>query len=184
MKSRDRQYSITLVSLAVHGALMAAIAAPPIAFAQAADTDDVKSLTLPTNFLQVGGEYNSDASDKFGEYNGLNKKGSTFIGDLRLVGGDAYGAGAGTMRYGLSGTDLGTTAGSINASASSQGSWNIGFGYDELRHELTDSYQTPFQGAVGGRNFTLPGDFGVINSGYKPTGFITAPGANDLTAQQ
>ncbi len=184
MKSRDREYSITLVSLAVRAALVATIAAPSVTIAQVADSDDVKALTMPTNFLQAGGEYNSDASDKFGEYNGLYKQGSTFIGDLRLAGGDGYGAGTGTMRYGLTGTDLGTTSGSINASASDQGHWNFGLGYDELRHELTDSYQTPFQGAVGGATFTLPADFGVINSGYKPTGFKTAPGANDLTPDQ
>jgi MtrB/PioB family decaheme-associated outer membrane protein len=172
------------MSLAVPGALAAAIAAPPITLAQDADTDDVKALTLPTNFLQVGGNYNSNASDKFGEYNGLNKQGTTFVGDLSLAGGDAYGSDTGTMRYGLSGTDLGTTAASLNASASNQGRWNLGLSYDELRHELTDSYQTPFQGAVGGNNFTLPSDFGVINTGYKPPGFKTAPGTNNLTAQQ
>jgi MtrB/PioB family decaheme-associated outer membrane protein len=184
MNSRYRQYPITLVSLAVRAALVAAIAAPPIAFAQEADSDDVKALTMPTNFLQAGDEYNANASDKFGEYNGLNKHGSTFIGDLNLAGGDAYGPGTGTMRYGLSGTDLGTTAGALSASASDQGRWNLGLGYDELRHELTDSYQTPFQGFVGGNRFTLPPDFGVINTAYKPAGFATAPGANDLTAQQ
>ncbi|MGA2842061.1 MAG: MtrB/PioB family decaheme-associated outer membrane protein [Steroidobacteraceae bacterium] len=184
MKARDRQFSRKLMSLAVPCALAAAIAAPPNTLAQDADTDDIKALTLPTNFLQAGGNYNSNASDKFGEYNGLNKQGTTFVGDLSLAGGDAYGPGTGTMRYGLSGTDLGTTAASLNASASNQGRWNLGLGYDELRHELTDSYQTPFQGAVGGNNFTLPSDFGVINTGYKPPGFKTAPGTNNLTAQQ
>src|SRR5450631_2179811 len=184
MKARDRQFSMKLISLAVRGALVAAIAAPPITLAQDADIDEVKALTLPTNFIQVGGDYNSNGSDKFGEYNGLNKQGSTFLGDFSLAGGDAYGPGAGTMRYSLSGADLGTTAASLNASASNQGRWNLGLGYDELRHELTNSYQTPFQGAVGGNNFTLPGDFGVINTGYKPPGFTTAPGTNKLTTQQ
>ena len=109
MKARDRKFSVKLVSLAVRGALVATIAAPPIAWAQDAGNDDVTALTLPTNFLQVGGNDNSDASDKFGEYNGLNKKGATFLGDFSLAGGDAYGPGTGTMRYGLSGTDLGTS---------------------------------------------------------------------------
>jgi MtrB/PioB family decaheme-associated outer membrane protein len=184
MKARDRKFSVKLVSLAVRGALVATIAAPPIAWAQDAGNDDVTALTLPTNFLQVGGNDNSDASDKFGEYNGLNKKGATFLGDFSLAGGDAYGPGTGTMRYGLSGTDLGTSAGSVNGSVSDQGSWNLGLGYDELRHELTNSYQTPFQGAVGGNRFNLPSDFGVIDTAFKPAGFKTAPGADDLTAQQ
>ena len=184
MKTRNRPLSKKLVSLAVRGALVAAIAAPPIASAQDAGTDDVKALTLPTNFIQVGGDYNSNQSDKFGEYNGLYKQGAKFLGDLSVAGGDGYGAGTGTMRYALSGTDLGTTAGSLNASVSDQGRWNLGVGYDQLRHQLTNSYQTPFLGAMGGDNFTLPGNFGVINSAYKPPGFKTAPGTNDLTAQQ
>jgi len=185
MKVRNRQFSLKLVSLAVRGALVATIVAPPFAMAQdTSGDDDVKALTLPTNFVEAGDNYNSNASDKFGEYNGLNKQGSTFIGALGLAGGNAYGPGTGTMRYSLNGTDLGTTAGSLNAAVSDQGLWNFGFGYDELRHELASTYQTPFQGAIGANNFTLPADFGVINTGYKPTGFKTAPGTNDLTAQQ
>ncbi|MGC2460083.1 MAG: MtrB/PioB family decaheme-associated outer membrane protein [Steroidobacteraceae bacterium] len=184
MKARDRKFCMNLVSLAVRGALVASIAAPSITLAQDAGNDDVKALTMPTNFLQVGGEDNSKASDKFGEYNGLYKKGATFLGDFSLAGGDAYGQGSGTMRYDLSGTDLGTTSGSVNGSISDQGKWNLGFGYDELRHEFTNSYETPFQGTVGGNNFDLPSNFGVINTAYKPAGFATAPGTNDLTAQQ
>src|SRR5450631_700012 len=90
MKSRDYPNSNMLVSVAVRAALIAAIAAPPITFAQEADSDEVKALTSPTNFLQLGGAYTSEASDKFGEYNGLYKAGAIFIGDLRLAGGDAY----------------------------------------------------------------------------------------------
>lgn len=184
MKARNRHLTRKRVSLAVRCALVASIVAPAFAIAQDNSEDDVKSLTLPTNFVQVGGEFNSNASDKFGEYNGLSKKGPTFLGDLSIAGGDGYGAGAGTMRYTLSGTDLGSTSGSANASVSDQGRWNLGVGYDELRHELASSYQTPFLGAIGGNVFSLPANFGVINTGYKPAGFITAPGANNLTAQQ
>src|ERR1035441_1778355 len=65
MKARDRKFSVKLVSLAVRGALVATIAAPPIVWAQDAGNDDVTALTLPTNFLQVGGNDNSDSSDNF-----------------------------------------------------------------------------------------------------------------------
>jgi MtrB/PioB family decaheme-associated outer membrane protein len=184
MTPRDRPLANFLVAVAVRSALAAAIVSPSLALAQAADDDDVKALTEPLNFLQVGGEYNADASDKFGEYNGLYNKGPALIGDVHLAGGDAYAGGSGTSRYSLNGTSLGTTSGSLNATAASQGSWNIGFGLDDLRHQLTDTYQTPFAGAVGGNNFTLPGNFGVIDTGYKPAGFKTAPGTDQLTAQQ
>lgn len=184
MKVRDKQHTATLLTLAVRGALVAAIVSPTIAFGQDAASDDVKALTMPTSYLQLGGEYNSTASDKFGEYNGLYKPDAMLLGEFGLLGGDSYGAGGGTMRYGLNGAGLGTTSGSINGSVADQGRWNLGFGFDELRHEITDSYQTPFQGVIGADNFTLPGNFGVINTGYKPTGFKTAPGANELTATQ
>ena len=184
MTPRNRHSYKKLVSLAMGGALVAAIAAPPTSWAQDASADDIKALTLPTNFIQVGGDYNSNESYKYGEYNGLYKQGITVLGDLSLAGGDGYGAGTGTMRYELSGADLGTNSGSLNASVSDQGRWNIGVGYDELRHALTNSYQTPFLGALGGNNFNVPGNFGVINTAYKPVGFKTAPGTNDLTAQQ
>jgi MtrB/PioB family decaheme-associated outer membrane protein len=184
MKAPDRKFCVKLVSLAVRSALVVTIAAPSITWAQDASDEDVKALTLPTDFIQAGGEANSIPSDKFGEYNGLYKKGATFLGDFSLAGGDAYGPGTGTMRYGLNGTDLGTSSGAVNGSVSNQGSWNLGFGYDELRHEFTDSYETPFQGGVGGNRFNLPADFGVIDTAYKPPGFLTAPGTNDLTAQQ
>ncbi len=91
MKARDRRLCMNLVSLAVRGVLVASIAAPSIVLAQDNSDDDVKALTMPTNFVQAGGEYNSKASDKFGEYSGLYKKGPTFLGDLSIAGGDGYG---------------------------------------------------------------------------------------------
>ncbi len=184
MKSRNRDSSRKLGLLALRGALVAACAVQPVSWAQDASTEDIKALTLPTNFIEVGGNYNSNESYKYGEYNGLYKQGVTVLGGLSIAGGDGYGAGTGTMRYELHGADLGTDSGSLNASVSDQGHWNFGLGYDELRHALTDSYQTPFLGALGGNNFNVPGSFGVINTAYKPPGFKTAPGTNDLTAQQ
>ena len=43
---------------------------------------------------------------------------------------------------------------------SEQGQWSIGLRHEELRHNLWDSYQTPYVGANGGNSFTLPG-FGL-----------------------
>jgi len=184
MKQRDHRLANLLVTAAVRSALAATIALPSVVIAQSAEDDDVKALTQPLNFLQAGAEFNSAASDKFGEYNGLYRKGPTFIGDVRLAGGDAYAGGPGTSRYMLNASDVGNSSGSLNASAANQGTWNVGFNFDALRHELTDTYQTPFVGAIGGNNFMLPGSFGVIDTAYKPSGFKTAPGTNQLTAQQ
>jgi Putative outer membrane beta-barrel porin, MtrB/PioB len=49
---------------------------------------------------------------------------------------------------------------------------------DELRHNITDTFQTPLQGNTGGNNFNLPGDFGTINA---ETG---SPSARVLTPNQ
>jgi MtrB/PioB family decaheme-associated outer membrane protein len=172
------------MSLAAGGAMALTLAAAPIARAQDADDADVKALTLPTDYVQLGGVDNSAASDKFGEYSGLGRKGATLLGDFSLTGGNAYGPGQGTTRYSLTGTALGTTSAAVNAAISQQGSWNLGLGYDQLRHEFNDSYSTPFLGALGGNNFTLPANFGVIDTAYKPAGYKTAPGTTSLTAQQ
>jgi MtrB/PioB family decaheme-associated outer membrane protein len=52
---------------------------------------------------------------------------------------------------------------------SNQGQWSLGLGYDELRHNIVDTYQTPLQGSVGGNNFTLPANFGTINAQSNPS---------------
>ncbi len=88
------------------------------------------------------------------------------------------------MRYSLSGADLGTASGSINASASDQGR---GTWVSAMTSCVTNSpaaIRRHSLGAIGGNVFSLPTNFGVINTGYKPAGFITAPGTNNLTAQQ
>jgi len=60
---------------------------------------------------------------------------------------------------------------------SNQGQWNLDLGYDELRHNISDTYQTPQQGSMGGNNFTFPATFGTINGGANPS-------ARTLTAAQ
>ena len=137
--------------------------------AQAADTPadspEVTALTQPANYVEIGARNTSDDSAKFGEYNGLYESGVTAIGNFDIRGGDAYGShegGLGTLRWQVRGTDLGTSSRSLGGTVADQGKWSFGVGYDELRHYGTDSYQTPFSGAMGGNAFTLPTLFGVI----------------------
>jgi MtrB/PioB family decaheme-associated outer membrane protein len=175
--SRPRSRIVLLAPLLFSQAVVAQKAAD-------ADNPDVTALTQPTNFVQLGGEVATQDSDKFGEYNGLYNKGPNAIGDFSLAGGSGYGADTGTMRYKVFGTDVGTTSTTIGAAAADEGVWNLGASFDDLRHQLTRSYQTPFDGSVGGNNFNLPFDFGVIDTAHKPAGFKTAPGTNQLTATQ
>jgi MtrB/PioB family decaheme-associated outer membrane protein len=154
------------VSPAVPGALLLALAlALPVAAFADGGNPEVLALTQPANYVEIGALNVSDDSAKFGEYNGLDQSGVYAIGNFDFRGGDAYRSfdgGKGTSRWQIRGTDLGTTSRTLSGTVSDQGSWNLGVGYDELRHYSTDSYQTPFQGAMGGNVFSLPASFGVI----------------------
>ena len=181
------KFSATVLSVAVQGALLAMFAVPQAALADEKPNEEVIALTHPSNTVEIGAEYVPQDSAKFGEYNGLNKKGTYLIGNFNVRGGDAYDSqsgGDGTRRWEIKGSDLGTTSREIGGNASDQGKWSLGIDFDTLRHNITDTYQTPFQGAMGGNNFTLPSNFGVINTTAKPTGYSTAPGSNVLTAAQ
>ena len=181
MKTNQELYAVSKLTLAVQGALMVMLAMPLVAYAE---DEEVAALTHPANSVEVGGENTSKDSAKFGEYNGLDKKGADFISNLSVRGGDAYNShegGEGINRWEIKGTDLGTTSRELRGSVSNQGKWSLGVGYDELRHNISDSYQTPFQGSMGGNNFTLPSTFGVINT---TSNLTAARGANSLTAAQ
>ena len=160
-----------VLALAVQGALLAMYAMPA-----SADDADAASLKMPANYVEIGGANTWNGSAKFGEYSGLNKSGGSLIGNFSYLGGDAYGDAYGTKRWALTGTDLGLTTRNVNMSMSDQGRWNIGISYDELRHNLSDSYQTPYLGAMGGNSFVLPSTFTAVST--------ATPGTRALTATQ
>jgi MtrB/PioB family decaheme-associated outer membrane protein len=180
MNAKRKNLAVSRVALAVQGALVAMFAMPTVAFA--AD-DEAADLKTPTNFVEIGVGNTGKTSAKFGEYNGLHKDGGNLIGNFGVRGGDAYGDRNGTMRWGVSGSDLGTTSRSLDGSVSDQGKWTIGIGYDELRHYTSGSYQTPLQGTMGGNTFTLPQAFGVVKTGTITAGVINT-GTQGLTANQ
>ena len=155
--------------------------------AKAQGDEDVAALTQPRNYLEIGVEDTTKGSDKYGEYNGLHRSGVEGVANVGIRGGSAYQGGDGTTRWSLTGNDLGTTSRSVGATISEQGSWNVGINYDQLRHYITESYQTPLLGTMGGNNFTLPQGFGVVNSQTKPAavgGVIPPYGAQGITATQ
>jgi MtrB/PioB family decaheme-associated outer membrane protein len=176
MKVCNEKMKASVLALAVHGAILALCAMPLMSVAEdaapakAEDTanDEAANLMQPNNFVELGVKGVSRDSAKFGEYSGLDDSGAYGIGNFDLRGGNAYGEGDGTIRWQAKGVDLGTTARSLGASVESQGQWSLGASFDELRHKLSDSYQTPFIGSMGGNNFTLPAGFGLINTGANP----------------
>ncbi len=165
---------VSVLNLAVQGALAAMCALPVMA--QAAG-DGLTALTQPTNTVEVGAANVSQKSAKFGEYTGLNDRGAVFIGNFSVRGGDGYG-GNGATRWGINATDLGTTSRALGGSVSNQGRWDLSIGYDELRHNISDTFQTPQQGSMGGNNFTMPATFGTVNAA------VGQPSTRVLTAAQ
>lgn len=180
MGIRKEEMKISVLSLAVQSALAVMFVMPMMASAE----EDIAVIRRPTNFVEIGAENVGQKSAKFGEYNGLNKSGGELIGNFSVRGGDAYEGGNGTMRWGVTGKDLGTTSREFGATVGNQGQWNLGIGYDELRHNLSDTYQTPYQGSMGGNNFTLPATFGTVATGSALAGTRTLNPVTQLPALQ
>jgi len=166
MKARSENIHFNVLSLAVKLALAAMFTLP---VAAQAEDDEVAALTQPKNFVEFGGIFVSESSAKFGEYTGLNDSGAEALGNLSIRGGSAYGGGDGTMRGELKGTDLGLTSRAVSGSLSDQGLWDLNVGYDGLRHNISDSYQTPLLGSPGDNNLTLPANFGTIDGNHGGT---------------
>jgi MtrB/PioB family decaheme-associated outer membrane protein len=139
-----------------------------------AEEGDAEATSGPANTVEFGLSSTSKSSAKFGEYNGLNKSGVGVVGNVNLNGGDSYNNMGGLTRWSLFATDIGLSTRTIGGDYGQHGRWRIGLKYDELRHNLTDTYQTPYLGNMGGNTFVLPSGFG------------TAPGnnTNNLTAGQ
>lgn len=173
MKTSQHSMRLSPVAVAVVMALTALTAY--------ADDAEVAALTQPTNTVEVGVINVGQDSAKFGEYTGLSQSGTSFVGNLNVRGGRAYtgnDSGA-TQRWSIKANDIGLSSRSLSASTSEQGEWSLGLDYDELRHNLSNGYQTPYQGAMGGNLYTLPSNFGLVTT----TG-TGAPGTNVLSAAQ
>jgi MtrB/PioB family decaheme-associated outer membrane protein len=172
---KTSQYSLRLTPVAM------AVAMSLVTFSAYADDEEIAALTQPSNTVEIGVINVSQDAAKFGEYTGLNKAGTSMVGNVDLRGGRAYSdrENGGTQRWSLKANDIGLTSRSLNATTSEQGEWSLGLSYDELRHNLSNGYQTPYQGTMGGNLYTLPTGFGLVTT----TG-TGAPGTNVLTAGQ
>ena len=172
-----------VLSLAVQSAFFITFALPQIAFA-GDEESEVYGLTHPNNSVDFGSLYVSQSSARFGQYNGLNKEGFYGLGALDLRGGPGYDGGGSALRWWLGGSDLGTTSRTITGKVSEQGKWSVSVGYDELRHNISNTFQTPLQGNPGGNDFTLPANFGSINAASASGATPAKPGSRDLSPTQ
>ena len=162
MRTSNEYMKNNILALAVQGALIAMFTFPMIAQAEEAAVDEAAALTHPTNSVELGVSSTSRESAKFGEYNGLDESRVYGIANINLQGGNGYDQGDSNIRWQIKGVDLGTTSREVGAELSNQGQWSLGLKFDELRHNITDSYQTPYIGEMGGNAFTLPSSFGLV----------------------
>lgn len=143
------------VGAGLAGAVLALCGAPVV---QAADSPDpVRELTQPHSSVDFGIGYVPADSYKFGEYNGLQKKGAYVLGDFDLRGGGSYDSSDAT-RWRVAGNQLGLDTRSFSAEYGKQGLYRVTFGYDGIPRNRSDSYSTPYLG-VGTSVLTLPANW-------------------------
>jgi MtrB/PioB family decaheme-associated outer membrane protein len=156
-RSHNPPSALRPVAAAVQVAL-ALIAAMGLAPAQAAD-DAVLELTQPRSTVEAGATYVDDDSFKFGEYNGLQKKGLHPDLGFDIRGGAAYNSESGSaQRWRLVGTHLGLDVRNVSGEYAEQGLWRGRFEYDELRRNYSDTYRTLWDGG-GTSALTLPAGY-------------------------
>ncbi len=151
----SRARFVRKASVAAVQAAVLAIAA--MAAARAADPDPaLRALTQPTNSVEAGVGYVSESSAKFGQYNGLFNNGPYAIFNFDWRGGAGYDLNSDSaVRWRLFGSDLGLDTRTAYAEYGDQGKFRVFAGFDELRSNYTDTYQTPFNG-VGSNFLSLP----------------------------
>jgi MtrB/PioB family decaheme-associated outer membrane protein len=108
--------------------------------------------------VELGAGSVSDKSAKFGEYNGLDRKGGFFIGD-----GDARYRGKDGAYLNFNATNLGLDARSLDAEGGQQGKYKLLLKYDQIPHIYSSTAQTPFFG-IGGASLSLPAGYPVATT--------------------
>src|SRR5437764_9228474 len=104
MSKHQERFAVRASVLAVHTALLTLAMVPAAAWAV---DPDVAALTQPTNTIEAGAIYVDKDSYKFGEYNGLYKKGAYADLDVDMRGGAGYGSTTDATRYRITGNNLG-----------------------------------------------------------------------------
>ena len=119
-----------------------------------ARADDAATLTEPAKTIEVGAEYTSADSFKFGEYNGLQEQGTHAIGNVDLADGDRYDS-ASAKRWTIQAENLGLSTADAAIEYRDQGRYRIGVSYEGIRQNTSDTFNTFYLGA-GTNSLTLP----------------------------
>ncbi|MBS0375837.1 MAG: MtrB/PioB family outer membrane beta-barrel protein [Proteobacteria bacterium] len=137
-------------------------------------------LTQPQSRVEAGVGGVDSSSYKFGEYNAEQSRGLYVLGNFDLRGGGKYDSSDAT-RWRLQGSDLGLDDRSLRGEYGQQGLFRFTASFDELRHNLSDTYSTPYLGVAPngtGNVLTLPAGWMVP---LVPRLSGTAPNARGLS---
>jgi MtrB/PioB family decaheme-associated outer membrane protein len=141
---------------------------PLQALAQSSDSDafDVSdkpaaaAAPAPTNWISIGGDYQSTRSDYFNRFRGGVNPGLHGLWDFQARGRDAWDSG-GTRYWELQGNDLGYEDRSFMARFGDQGSWGLGFSYDGIPYNATDTFHSIWQRSGALVPGVAPGSLGL-----------------------
>ncbi|MCL2872879.1 MAG: MtrB/PioB family decaheme-associated outer membrane protein [Betaproteobacteria bacterium] len=110
-----------------------------------------------TNYIELGGFYNSQDSGKFGEWNGVRQQGGYGIANFNLMNRNDETA----TYYSFLGRNLGLDSRQLSGSFGTQGLYGLTADFSQIKHLTSDSTQFIFDGA-GGTNLTLPPGFAGV----------------------
>jgi MtrB/PioB family decaheme-associated outer membrane protein len=119
--------------------------------------------------LDAGPAYVSQASNRFGDFSGLDRKGAYLLGSgsVRYRGADGLFANATAV-------DLGRDAASVAADVGREGAYSLQMAYDELPRHLSQQASTPFLG-VGGNTLALPSGYPAATTAAMPLASTLQP---------
>lgn len=173
MRKNMQTFTVRASVVAVQTALVA-LATLPMAYAADLTAAD---LTQPTNSVEVGIHNVDKGSYKFGEYNGLEKKGASADLGFSLRGASTDGA----TQFRVSGKNLGLDNREMAAEFGQQGKFRFNVGYNEIVKNRSDSFQTPYNGA-GSNNLSLPANWATNSRNCSVSGLGSTVGAVNGTA--
>ena len=142
--NRHNRFGYSLTAMAA-----ALLAAYPLAHAQ--DGEELAELTKPTSFVQFGVGYVDEDNGRFGQYTGMNDKGSYGLLDFNLIGReDATG-----IWIGLRARNLGLDHRELRFMHEDQGNWGYYIDFSQTPRYEPYTVNTAITG-IGTPNLTVP----------------------------
>ena len=127
-----------------------------------------------TNWVTVGGQYNTSGSSYLGRFNGEVNPGFYGIGDFHYGYRDPWNSG-GTTYFITDGANMGLPDRSFSAKVGQQGTWGLSFDYQGIPY-----YANPIQSVYQSNGLTVPGvPAGSISVAYPNTPSVRTQGHVD-----